>query len=224
MVAQSTTYSFSVTVTDNAGAVSAPQSLSVTVNPAIQITNTSPLPPTTSGLSYGVQFAASGGTGAVTFTSSNLPGWLTLTLAGGLSGTAVASATPFTFDVTARDTVNASNTKTFSVTVNPVPAITTASPLPPWTVNRPYAQNIAAIGGTGTLTIADNGATLPAWLAVSGAGLLSGTAAHRRPGEFHAEGDRHSGRWHVQGLCADDQSAAHGEHHHAAADDVAEYL
>ncbi len=186
VVAASTTYNFSVTVTDNAGAVSASQNLSVTVNPAIQITSTSPLPPTTSGLSYGAQFAASGGTGIVTFTSPNLPGWLTLTPAGGLSGTApaVASATAFTFDVTARDAVNAFNTKTFSVTVNPVPAITTASPLPAWTVNRPYAQNIAAIGGTGTLTIADNGATLPNWLTVSAAGLLSGTPPAAGPVNF----------------------------------------
>uniref|UniRef100_Q01XH1 Ig family protein n=1 Tax=Solibacter usitatus (strain Ellin6076) TaxID=234267 RepID=Q01XH1_SOLUE len=176
-VGQSTAFNFSVTVTDNAGAVSAPQALSVTVNPAIQITNTSPLPPTTSGLSYAAQFAASGGTGTVTFTSPNLPGWLTLTAAGGLSGTApaVANATPYTFDVTARDAVNAFNTKTFSLTVNPLPAITNSSTLPPWTVNRPYSHNLAAAGGTGTLTIADNGATLPNWLTVSAAGSLSGT-------------------------------------------------
>jgi hypothetical protein len=183
-VTQSTAYSFSVTVTDNAGAVSPSQNLSVTVNPAIQITNTSPLPPTTSGLSYGAQFAATGGTGTVTFTSTNLPGWLTLTPAGGLSGTAPAVATQYPFDVTARDAVNAFNTKTFSVTVNPVPAITTASPLPPWTVNRPYAQNIAAVGGTGTLTIADNGATLPNWLTVSAAGLFSGTPPAAGPVNF----------------------------------------
>ena len=176
VVASATPYNFSVTVTDAAAAASAPQSLMVVVNPPVLITTSSPLPPTTSGLAYSQQITASGGTGSIGFSSSNLPGWLTLSAAGALTGTpAVVVQTTYTFNVTATDAVGALNTKSFSVTVNPAPNITSGSPLPQWTVNRPYVQTIIATGGTGALVFTDNGSTLPAWLAISPAGILAGT-------------------------------------------------
>jgi large repetitive protein len=177
VVSGSTPFPFSVTVTDAAGSQSLPQNLSVTVNPAVQITTASPLPPTESGLSYSQTFTSSGGTGAVTWTSGNLPAWLTLSPAGVLSGIApaVASATPFSFTVTAKDSVGATGEKNFSVTVNPAVTITTTSPLPPWTVKQPYSQSIAAAGGIPGYTFTDAGATLPQWLTISAGGALTGT-------------------------------------------------
>ncbi|MEI9973752.1 MAG: putative Ig domain-containing protein [Ignavibacteriota bacterium] len=181
-----TPFNFSVTVSDAAGAVSGSQSLTVTVNPGVQITTPSPLPSTGSGLSYSQTFASSGGTGAVTWSSGNLPAWLTLSSAGILSGTAPVVATPtaYNFNVTATDSVRATGSKQFSVTVNPQLTITTSSPLPTWTINRSYAQTIAAAGGTGTLTFADNGTTLPAWLTITTGGVLSGTPDRGRYGEL----------------------------------------
>ncbi|MEI9973750.1 MAG: putative Ig domain-containing protein [Ignavibacteriota bacterium] len=100
-------FNFSVVVTDAAGAASGSQSLTVTVNPAILITTASPLPATDSGLSYSQMLASSGGTGTVTWSSTNLPSWLRLTSDGTLSGTApaVTTATPYTFNVNATDSV-----------------------------------------------------------------------------------------------------------------------
>ncbi len=176
VVTAPTTFSFSVTVTDNAGAVSASQNLSVTVNPALRI-SANPLPATESGLSYSQTFAVGGNAGAVTWSSGNLPSWLALSTAGVLNGTApaVTAATPFSFNVTATDTVIGTASQGFSITVFPAVTITTASPLPPWTVNRPYTQTIAAAQGNSSYTFADNGATLPNWLTVNSAGVLSGT-------------------------------------------------
>ena len=174
-----TSPAFSVTVKDAAGAVSAPQALSVTVNPAVQITTTSPLPPTTSGAAYSQQFTASGGTGTITFASPDLPTWLVpLSAAGAMSGIApvVTVPTPYHFTVVASDSVLSKASVLFTLTVNPAPAITTASPLPSWTVGQPYSQTIIATGGTGTLVFSDNG-TLTNGLTISPAGLLSGTPA-----------------------------------------------
>ena len=173
-----TPFNFSVTVTDMAGAASAPQILTVTVNPAVQITTASPLPPADAGLGYSQTLSASGGTGAITWSSGNLPSWLSLSMnTGALTGTgpSVASPTQYNFSVTATDTVNAPASKPFSVTVNPLVTIVTASPLPPWTINQLYSQTITATNGTPGYTFADAGATLPAWLSISPGGALTGT-------------------------------------------------
>ncbi|MEI9973751.1 MAG: putative Ig domain-containing protein [Ignavibacteriota bacterium] len=88
--------------------------------------------------------------------------------------------------MTATDSVGATATRQFSVTVNPQLNITTASPLPSWTINRPYTQTIAAVGGTGTLTFTDNGTTLPAWLTLTSGGVLSGTPTASGNRKLHA--------------------------------------
>lgn len=53
--------------------------------------------------------------------------------------------------------------------------ITTASPLAAGTIATPYNQTIATSGGTGTLNFSVTAGTLPAGLALSTAGVLSGT-------------------------------------------------
>ncbi len=183
-VGSPTAFPFSVTATDSTTAF-ATQPLSLTVNPAITISPAS-LPSTTSGASYSQNFSTTGGTGAITFTGISLPGWLSLTSGGSLTGTAPAetSPTPFPFSVRATDANNAITINNYTVTVNPVPIITTTSPLPPWTVNRPYSQTINATGGTGSLTFSDAGATLPAWLNITSGGLLSGTPPASGPVNF----------------------------------------
>ena len=176
-VGVATTYNFNVIVTDTAGAASPAKALSVTVSPGVQITTTSPLPSTDSGLSYSQTFAASGGTGTYTWTSSGLPGWLLLSTAGALTGTAptVAAATPFTFNITATDSASASQTGSFTVTVNPVPAITTVSPLAPWTINRPYSSTISAHLGVPPYSFTIVSGAQPTGLSLASNGALTGT-------------------------------------------------
>src|SRR5207302_1059439 len=119
---------------------------------------------------------STGGTGAITWTVINKPAWLTQNGAT-LSGVAplVAIPTDFTFSMMAADTVGASTTKQFTVTVNPGLTITTPSALGPWTETRPYTTTLAAVGGIAPLQFTDAGATLPSWLSLSPAGVLSGT-------------------------------------------------
>ncbi|MEI9973748.1 MAG: putative Ig domain-containing protein [Ignavibacteriota bacterium] len=79
-----------------------------------------------------------------------LPAWLTITSAGVLSGTPPAAGTvSFTLRVT--DTLSSSATKTFTLTINAVPAVTTTS-LPAATSGGPYSQTLAQSGGTTPFT------------------------------------------------------------------------
>ncbi|MEI9973746.1 MAG: putative Ig domain-containing protein [Ignavibacteriota bacterium] len=163
------------------------KTLSVTVNPGIVISTASPLPGTDSGLSYSQTLASSGGTGTVTWSSTNLP-----LVAQVIVGTersvgprlSVTTATPYNFNVTVTDSVRLTGNKAFSVTVNPLPTLTSASPLPTWTVGRPYTQTLAVAGGTAPLTFADSGTTLPDWLTITSTGVLSGTPTAAGPVSF----------------------------------------
>jgi len=173
-----TTSNFTATATDAVGA-SGSQALSIIVNPAIAITTGSPLPPTTSGQSYSQSIAATGGTGALTWSGQGLPNWLTIdSNTGALTGTAPSVATPTTyppFSVQAQDINGASASKNFSVTVNPLPTIS-PSTLMPWTAGQPYTAPLTAGGGTTPFQFADAATppSLPNWLSLNGS-TLSGT-------------------------------------------------
>jgi hypothetical protein len=141
----------------------------------LTINSTSPLAVGTMGSPYLVTLNASGGTKpyAWTLASGALPGNLSLSGTGTISGTPAAAGT-FNFSVTVTDAVNATATKAFSITVNAV-TITTASPLPNGTVGTAYSQTFGAIGGTQSYTWSLTAGTLPAGLALSSGGVLSGT-------------------------------------------------
>ena len=173
-----TPYNFSVAVTDFAGAVSTTQPLSITVNPPVQITTSSPLASTSSGLSYSQTFTSTGGTGTITWTVANRPTWLSQNGAT-LSGTApvVTGSTNYVFTMTATDAVGASASQAFTVTVNAGITLATAPNLGPWTATRPYTTTLVAVGGKAPYQFADAGTTLPTlptWLSVTAAGTLSG--------------------------------------------------
>jgi hypothetical protein len=167
------TVSFTVSVTDATGAC-ASQSYTVTINVVPAVTTTS-LPDWTINRPYNAALAATGGTGALSFSLSGgaLPAGLSLSSDGQLTGTPTAAGTA-SFTVTVTDTAGATGTQSYTVTINPAPAISTAS-LPSWTIGRPYGQALAAGGGTGALTYSLTGGALPAGLTLSGAGALSGT-------------------------------------------------
>ena len=169
------TYAFTVTGTDSVGATGV-KNFSVVISAPVAI-STSTLPDWTINKSgYSSPITVTGGTGTLTYsvTTGSLPAGLTLSTGGVLSGTpTTAGVYPFT--ISATDTVGAADSKSYSVTINPVLSFTTSS-LPNWTVNLAgYSQTIVTAGGTGTKTIALASGTLPTGLTLSTVGLLSGT-------------------------------------------------
>ena len=150
--------------------------LVVTVNAPLAITTTS-LPSGTKGTGYNQTIAASGGTGALTFTISggSLPAGLTLSSAGAIAGTPTAlGSANFTVKVSDSSTIGPqSATQVLDIIVNQAPAITsvntvtfvagttgafpvtaTGSPAPSLTESGPLPSGVTFTdngNGTGTL-------------------------------------------------------------------------
>ena len=123
------TSNFTVKLTDAAGG-SATQNYTVTISGGVSITTASPLPVGDVGTAYAQTFAASGGTAPYTWTvtSGAVPAGLTLTSAGVLSG-APTTAGASTFTILVTDNASGTASKSFTVTINSAPSITTASPI-----------------------------------------------------------------------------------------------
>jgi len=169
------TISFTAQVSDTAeGSDERPYSF--TVNAEVGIT-TSALPPTTAGIAYSQQLAATGGTGTLTWSDKNsdLNGTgLTLNSSGLVSGTPITEGT-LSFTARAVDQPGSSDEEIFEITVNSEVAITTES-LPEAIQGEAYSYQLAATGGTGTLTWDDKNNDLDGkGLTLSATGLLSGT-------------------------------------------------
>ena len=153
------------------------QGLSQSATAAITITP-STLPSWTLNKSGYLQaLAGSGGTAPYTFTvtAGALPNGLTLSSAGILSGTPTVAST-FNFTVKATDSLAATGTQAYVVTINPVVTIAPAS-LPNWTVNKSgYSQTLTGVNGTGAKTLVISSGTLPSGLTFTpGTGVLAGT-------------------------------------------------
>jgi len=175
------TTDFTVKVTDSSaaqgGPLSATQKLSATINPiALTITTTS-LADGIAGTAYSASLAASGGTGSISWrvTTGNLPGGLTLSDSGDISGTPTAAGTT-NFTVTATDSSTPPQTakQALTITINSKLVITSTS-LPNGLVSTAYSTTLASSGGAGTITWSVSSGSLPAGLALSGGGTISGT-------------------------------------------------
>jgi hypothetical protein len=166
-------FTFMVTATDSVGGTGM-QTYTVPINPAVTVSPTS-LPAGVQNAAYNQTITASGGTGAKTFavTAGTLPTGLSLSSGGVLSGTPTANGS-FTFTVTATDTVGATGSHAYTVTIGAALTITPTS-LPADTIDVPYSQTLMASGGTGTVTFATTAGTLPPGLTLSTGGVLSGT-------------------------------------------------
>jgi len=167
---------FEILVTDSDGHP-AGKVFALTIDPALVITTSSPLPLGTVGVSYSQTLAATGGSGSYTWSVSAgaLPGGLSLTTATGLiSGVPTgAGAASFTIQVT--DSTSAIAVKAFTLTIDAPLVITTSSPLPMGTVGVNYSQTLAATGGSGSYTWSVSAGTLPAGLSLATAtGVISG--------------------------------------------------
>ena len=131
------------------------------------------------GTPISLSFAATGGVSPITYalspTSGPLPPGLMLDPATGLvSGTTTTPGT-YPFTVTATDATGASASATATVVVNAALAINPITP-PQGAVGSSYSAQLSATGGTAPVTFAlSGGTTLPPGLALSPAGLISGT-------------------------------------------------
>lgn len=126
---------------------------------------------------YSTTITASGGAGSYIFSSTDLPGWLTLNaLSGVLSGTAPNSAVSYSFSLTVQDGEGKTISSTFDLDVVSSPlAFETASTLPNAKKKKAYSTTIAASGGAGGYQYTASG--LPSWLTLNKtSGVLSGKA------------------------------------------------
>ena len=118
------------------------------------------LPAGTIGAAYNQTITASGGTGTLSLATSNIQNAIAgLTVPSGGTGSLVVSGTPTaagteTFTVTATDSLGATTTTDYSITVSSAALSLAPATLPADTIGVAYNQTITASGGTGTLTLA----------------------------------------------------------------------
>ena len=171
--------SFTYTATGPSG-TSAPGTVAITVSAPTIAISPATLPGATGSTPYSQTITASGGTGpyAYTLTAGALPAGMTLSSAGALSGTPTATGT-YDFTVRATDSSTGggpfSSDRAYSLVVG-APTITLSpATFAPGVVGVLYSQTITASGGDGSYTYALLSGALPTGLALSGAGVLSGT-------------------------------------------------
>jgi hypothetical protein len=152
------------------------QALTIDINDPLNIT-TAALPNATIGVAYSQTVAATGGSGALTFTISagSLPAGLSMNAAGAITGTPTSAATTQTFTVRVADGSSPQQVDTQSLTIMVVLEITTTS-LPSGNVGTAYSQTVMARGGRTPYTWAVTAGNLPAGLAInSSTGVIGGT-------------------------------------------------
>lgn len=163
----------------------------------LQIVTTSPLlPGGVLNTAYSKTLTATGGTGTRTWTVTGgaLPNGVTLSTAGLLSGSPLASG-DFTFTAQVEDQAAASLTRSFTLNIAASALdIGTPSPLAAGTVGIPYAQAFTATGGTGPYTWAVSAGALPASFNLSSGGGLTGTATNGGTANFTLEATDAAGR------------------------------
>ena len=140
------------------------------------VITTSSLPGGTVNVAYSQTLSATSGTPPYSWsvTSGSLPAGLTLSSGGTISGTPTASGTS-TFTVQVTDAKALTASASLSISIEGVVTITTASPLPGGTQGVAYSTTLAASGGTSPYTWSITAGSLPAGLALSSSGVISGT-------------------------------------------------
>ena len=172
------TFNFTAQVTDGASAT-ASRAFSVKINTVTALSFTTPatLRAGVVGAAHEDGISVTGGTAPYSqaITAGAVPG-LSLGSNGLLSGTPT-TAGAFTFTSTVTDAVGATASRNFSITISATgPSITTTT-LPNGTVGTAYSQSLAASGGTAPYTWTVFSGALPGGLAMSSAGVISGTPA-----------------------------------------------
>jgi hypothetical protein len=152
---------------------------------ALAVTTAS-LPAGLVGVTYAATLAASGGQLPYTWavTAGSLPAGLSLNASTGrISGTPTTVSAP-SFTVRVTDGASSTATASLSITVTAGLAISTSSTLPSGTVGVAYTTSLTAVGGVPPYTWAVLASTLPPGLALSAAGVISGTPTQPVNGAF----------------------------------------
>lgn len=180
------TYSFTVRVTDAAGATQTRDYLLVISGTALSITSAS-LPTAFVSVPYNTALTASGGIGSLIWSiaSGQLPPGLTLNAATGVLSGIPAAAGSYSFTVQVVDSQGAAATRPFVLTVSTPLTITTTA-LPAGTVGLAYTQTLQASGGSGTgYTWSIVAGSLPPGLTLApGTGQISGTPSSAGSSNF----------------------------------------
>ncbi|MCR4268815.1 putative Ig domain-containing protein [Nitratireductor sp. ZSWI3] len=173
---QAGTFVFTVRAEDQYG-LSATAAFSITVDaPEIDV-QPAAVPQPAYGVAYEQQLSGSGGTPPYLFSlaSGSLPPGLALSSAGRLSGTAIQPGT-FNISIRVEDANGYTGTRAYTLIVA-APTIALSPPsLPAITVGAPVAQQFSASGGSAPYLYSLVSGALPAGIALSSAGLLSGQA------------------------------------------------
>lgn len=177
------TYAFGVKVTDTNSAVSATVSLTLAVVEKVAVSSTT-VPPATTGAAYTTTLTATGGLVPLTWSvgSGSLPAGVTMSSGGVVSGTPSAPGS-FTFEAKVADATGGSATKSFSLSVANSVAIATGS-LPASTVGSPFSAALSVTGGNGPFAWVLSSGALPAGIALSTSGQLSGTPTAAGTAQF----------------------------------------
>jgi uncharacterized protein YhjY with autotransporter beta-barrel domain len=175
-------FAFTITATDTgATGPGAPFNVQGSYNlniaaPTIAVTPTA-LPGATAGTAYSATLIGSGAVAPYSFTltGGTLPGGVTLSTTGQLSGTPIASGS-FPFTVTVRDANGQTGTASLTLAVSvPTLAITPAT-LPTAVQGIAYNQTMSARGGVAPYSFAVSAGSLPAGLTLNTAtGAITGT-------------------------------------------------
>ena len=168
---------FTVRVTDSLSQTATKELTIAVAPPPVPTVATTSLPGGQVGTAYSQSLAATGGTPPYGWTldAGSLPAGLSLSSGGAITGTPT-SAGPSTFTVRVTDSLSQTATKelTIAVAPPPVPTISTTS-LPGGTVGQPYSQSLTATGGTPGYSWTLDAGSLPAGLALSAGGAITGT-------------------------------------------------
>lgn len=177
-----------LTVTDNSNNVSGATQKIVLTGATVTVSPNSGAPATAYALTAGTQYVAYNASLAILFTASgghgpycfglaggSLPRGLSLTSDGILWGTPYASGT-FSFTVQATDANGQTGTQLYTLAIAPaaLALLPAAGALPNGTVQLPYSQQFTAAGGTAPYSFALTAGKLPAGLAFSRTGLMTG--------------------------------------------------
>ncbi|WNL46391.1 putative Ig domain-containing protein [Dyella sp. BiH032] len=173
-------FNFTVRATDSSTGTGAPfsatQPVTLTIAAPTITLAPSTLPAGSGGVAYSQTLSASGGSGGYTYSLSAgaLPPGIALSSAGVVSGTPTTPGS-YNFTVTATDGFGFTGSQAYTFTVN-APTITISpATLPAATGSTPYSQTLTATGGNGGYTFSLLSGALPPGIALSSAGVVSGT-------------------------------------------------
>jgi hypothetical protein len=182
---------FSVVVTDSSATpLKATVALTLQVSQGLTITSTT-LPAATSGTAYSAQLTVTGGAAPYSWVVAHgvsMPAGLSISSSGLIAGTptTTTSASGFTFNVYAMDSsatqlyTNANVTLVIKASASGISI--DPRTLPNAVTGAAYTDQLVAKGGNAPYTFAlASGSTLPAGLALSASGVLSGTPTTASP-------------------------------------------